>query len=253
MDRILMTRNGTCRMKKSSQRNLCTIENFEQDIDNYLKHEEQVSLEDAILSLGISKVKKNQGDCIKVGKYFFDVSNVMEKINIDKFYTFPSPFRNEIILRFILKTNEHRSQWCLQMMNERIEYPHAIRISFTKYLFYYELSFSYKKGEDPLLIWLCEKLSSNTKEKSNTLKKKKISITLKRLVWNKHFTESCGTALCSCCKLTTISQLNFHCGHIVAEINGGSTKLDNLIPICQYCNLSMGTKNMQDFMRSQGF
>jgi hypothetical protein len=47
--------------------------------------------------------------------------------------------------------------------------------------------------------------------------------------------------------LTTISQLNFHCGHIVAEINGGSTKLDNIIPICQYCNLSIGNQKFTGF------
>ena len=37
---------------------------------------------------------------------------------------------------------------------------------------------------------------------------------------------------------------NFHCGHIVPEVLGGSTKLINLEPICMSCNLSMGTKNL---------
>jgi 5-methylcytosine-specific restriction endonuclease McrA len=42
--------------------------------------------------------------------------------------------------------------------------------------------------------------------------------------------------------------MDFHCGHIVAEANGGETNLSNLKPICKNCNLSMGTINMNKFM-----
>ena len=36
----------------------------------------------------------------------------------------------------------------------------------------------------------------------------------------------------------------FHCGHIIADKNGGQIILSNLEPICMGCNLSMGTKNL---------
>lgn len=228
----------------------------EEQIRNHLKDEEQVSLTDAVASLGITKVKKNQGHCIIIGKNFFDVSNVETDINIEKFYIFPSPLREELLLRFILTTSNKRSIWSLQIQYEkeplfnflgrRVRTEHMISS-------YYNLSFSYKKSEDPLLVWLCEKILLDKSGNPNPSKKKIIQTTLKRLVWNKEFTELRGNALCPCCKLTTISQLNFHCGHIIAEAKGGSTKLENLIPICQSCNSSMGTKNMHDFMRSQGF
>lgn len=54
---------------------------------------------------------------------------------------------------------------------------------------------------------------------------------------------------CGCCKRETISIGNFHCGHIQAEVNGGRTTLDNMIPICPLCNLSMRTHNLNDFVK----
>ena len=41
--------------------------------------------------------------------------------------------------------------------------------------------------------------------------------------------------------------MSFNCGHIIAEANGGGIIVSNLKPICQNCNSSMGTKNMDDF------
>ena len=88
------------------------------------------------------------------------------------------------------------------------------------------------------------KLKSTLKVKS----KKKISATLKRLVWNTNIGEEIGKTKCLCCKSTDITQMSFHCGHVVAEANGGELIVSNLKPICQNCNSSMGTKNMNDFM-----
>lgn len=81
-------------------------------------------------------------------------------------------------------------------------------------------------------------------------KKKAISATIKRLVWNTNIGEDIGKAKCLCCKATDITQMSFNCGHIVAEANGGDTIVSNLKPICQNCNSSMATKNMEEFMKS---
>jgi len=81
-------------------------------------------------------------------------------------------------------------------------------------------------------------------------KKKAISATIKRLVWNTNIGEDIGKSKCLCCKSTDITQMSFNCGHIVAEANGGDTIVSNLKPICQNCNSSMGTKNMEEFMKS---
>jgi len=80
-------------------------------------------------------------------------------------------------------------------------------------------------------------------------KKPHIPSTIKRLVWNTHIGEDIGKAKCLCCKTTDIRQISFNCGHIIADANGGEMMVSNLKPICQNCNSSMGTKNMDDFMK----
>ena len=96
------------------------------------------------------------------------------------------------------------------------------------------------------------KMETNFCEKGETKKKKKkpIAATIKRLVWNTNIGEDIGKSKCMCCNSTDITQMSFNCGHIVAEVNGGDTIVSNLKPICQNCNSSMGTKNMEDFMKS---
>jgi 5-methylcytosine-specific restriction endonuclease McrA len=91
---------------------------------------------------------------------------------------------------------------------------------------------------------------NHTKPNTSKIRKKKrqIPATIKRLVWNKYIGESIGKNKCYCCKLTDITQLSFHCGHVISENNGGKIDIDNLRPICQNCNSSMGTKNMNEFI-----
>ena len=83
-------------------------------------------------------------------------------------------------------------------------------------------------------------------------KKKTIPVALKRNVWNKWIGEDIGKSKCLCCKLTEITMLNFACGHVIAEANGGELKLNNLKPICMSCNSSMGTQNMDEYINKYG-
>ena len=80
-------------------------------------------------------------------------------------------------------------------------------------------------------------------------KKKHIPLPLKFNVWHKWIGKHIGTSLCLCCKLNEISQISFHAGHIIAEKNGGKLTVDNLKPICQSCNSSMKTQNMNEFIK----
>jgi hypothetical protein len=109
-----------------------------------------------------------------------------------------------------------------------------------------------KQIEDRKKIYEAFDKTFNTCEKNDVKKKKKkpISATIKRLVWNTNIGEDIGKSKCMCCKSTDITQMSFNCGHILAEANGGDTIVSNLKPICQNCNSSMGTKNMEDFMKS---
>lgn len=82
-----------------------------------------------------------------------------------------------------------------------------------------------------------------------TKKKQNISHSLRVNCWHKYIGEDVGKAKCLCCKSNNITQLSFHCGHLIAEANGGKTDVHNLRPICSACNLSMGTESMRDYAK----
>ena len=58
------------------------------------------------------------------------------------------------------------------------------------------------------------------------------------------FAENIASHKYMCCKITTIKNVDFICGHVKPEIKGGHTEIDNLRPICSGCNGSMGIKDM---------
>ncbi len=90
------------------------------------------------------------------------------------------------------------------------------------------------------------------KPKKTTYRKKAIPQALRRVVWARWIGDDIAKTKCLCCKTQEIHMYAHHCGHVIAERNGGSTTVENLRPICQMCNNSMGTKNMMDFMRENG-
>uniref|UniRef100_A0A6C0KQB4 HNH domain-containing protein n=1 Tax=viral metagenome TaxID=1070528 RepID=A0A6C0KQB4_9ZZZZ len=79
-------------------------------------------------------------------------------------------------------------------------------------------------------------------------KKERIPATIRNIVWVTHF-EGSKKGMCWLCKVEDISSANFECGHVVSEKNGGKPTIDNLRPICSFCNKSVGTMNMEDFKK----
>ncbi len=93
----------------------------------------------------------------------------------------------------------------------------------------------------------------NRIEKLDIKKNTSIPLPLKRKVWSKWIGDKKGMSKCLCCKLTDISQMSFHCGHIISRNNGGDLNVNNLKPICQSCNSSMGSINMDVFIKQYSF
>lgn len=77
--------------------------------------------------------------------------------------------------------------------------------------------------------------------------KKHIPKSMRIAVWNTYIGEEIGRTKCLVCRHVDITQMNFHCGHVIAEACGGKTCVENLRPICATCNLSMRTMNMNEF------
>lgn len=80
-------------------------------------------------------------------------------------------------------------------------------------------------------------------------KKKSIPKSLKKQVWDTWIGSNIGATKCLCCNHEEIRQIEFHCGHIISEVRGGQTNVNNLRPICAQCNLSMGSMNMNEFKK----
>lgn len=104
----------------------------------------------------------------------------------------------------------------------------------------------------PIISPIVSRPNNHVKNEKEKYKKKSIPLVLKRRVWDKYFGEKNGVAQCPCCKLSQISTFSFHCGHIISEKNGGMLVLDNLIPLCQSCNSSMGIRSYTEFCNDIG-
>ncbi len=80
--------------------------------------------------------------------------------------------------------------------------------------------------------------STDSKKK----RKKPIPAALREQVWLKQmgrvFEGKCPTTWCQ----NNITVYDFQSGHNIPESKGGPTTLENLIPICSRCNLSMGNE-----------
>lgn len=81
----------------------------------------------------------------------------------------------------------------------------------------------------------------------NKIKKNKIPPKLRMMVWDKYIGKNIGKSECLCCETATISQMDFQCGHVVSEANGGDLHIDNMLPICPVCNNSMKTQDLFEF------
>ena len=72
--------------------------------------------------------------------------------------------------------------------------------------------------------------------------KKKIPVALREQVWIKQmgraFEGKCSTTWCQ----NRITVFDFQSGHNIPESKGGPTNLENLVPLCGRCNLSMGNE-----------
>lgn len=75
-----------------------------------------------------------------------------------------------------------------------------------------------------------------TKELTPTISTKRaIPPDIKVAVWNRYIGERVFTSQCSYCRVATITKDTFKCKRIIPISKGGTTTVDNMIPVCITC------------------
>lgn len=189
---------------------------------------------------------KHLGDILSLPAASF-LDKVKTEIPIEEFYILPRELRDSVLARVL---GDGIFGWSNWMFEEKAGLPLNMRSNHP-----FPRHYIVRDPENDVI--LNEILEYAQKEKKvdrpASRKRKQVSLTMRRKVWAKTFGESVGMAPCTCCRLTMISQLSFHAGHIQSHAGGGGTTLDNLLPVCQSCNSSMGSENMTEFKERQGF
>lgn len=79
-----------------------------------------------------------------------------------------------------------------------------------------------------------------------------ISKSLRRAVWNTYASRHRRIWWCYVGCGDEINIDNFHCGHVIAAANGGPESIENLRPICENCNKTMGVQNLMEYVEKCG-
>lgn len=80
-------------------------------------------------------------------------------------------------------------------------------------------------------------------------KRRPIPSEIRDRVWLKYF-KGDTFGHCYVCKIGIEKYRGkWHCAHIVPQVKGGQETLDNLVPTCPKCNLSMGTENLLEYKK----
>jgi hypothetical protein len=76
----------------------------------------------------------------------------------------------------------------------------------------------------------------------------KIVARVREQVWKKHNANTCDGGECFVC-MNPLQYSDMECGHVIAHALGGTTSIDNLMPVCKTCNRDMGIMNLMDYKR----
>ena len=83
-------------------------------------------------------------------------------------------------------------------------------------------------------------------------KKDKMTLIDKRQYWDATFGMIVGETLCPICGINKIHQCSFSAGHVKSEAHGGTKVIKNILPICQSCNSTMGSTDMDEYVAKHG-
>jgi hypothetical protein len=94
-----------------------------------------------------------------------------------------------------------------------------------------------------------EQYEFNLCNKTEKYIKKKIPKKIKDESWDCYIGKKIGESKCLVCRIEEINSKNFIAGHIISEKKGGLCTVNNIIPICNKCNLSIATKDIHLYIK----
>lgn len=160
---------------------------------------------------------------------------------------------SEELKKILTNYNEKLSKWDANVFQNSYKVNESMYKTAKEQGFYLGL-FSYQPSEEYGFQWAKKIVEEYTgkiiKSTSSYSKKKKIPKKVKNDSWDLYVGKNVATTKCICCKTSEIEGKDFVAGHIISEYNGGKVEVDNLLPICQPCNSSMGVTNMEDYIRA---
>lgn len=84
---------------------------------------------------------------------------------------------------------------------------------------------------------------------SKPTKRKTIPKKVRSDLWKRYFGRTMDGECQICQDTIEFDSSKWHAGHIIPDVEGGTTELDNLAPLCSDCNLSMSKSNAIDWAR----
>lgn len=159
----------------------------------------------------------------------------------------------EDLKEIIINKNKEMSSWTVEGYSKQIrkikKWPEFLTICKKNDFFigmynYTNEEYCYNWIRDIVEQYTGEKLKKEKRKRKKSIPKKK-----RQEVWTANNGESLSV-YCFCCNNQELNGMGaWECGHIISEANGGNLDTDNLKPICSGCNKSMGSKNMDDYMK----
>jgi uncharacterized protein VirK/YbjX len=214
---------------------------------NICSNNQDISREDLLKELTEKQYNDITYDCEYCGKKFNDNSNKYKHRKICK--QKPEDTNNIPVTQedtsFLPNNNEINE---MRMEINELKYTvRELRNIVNNNMFEIRNSLSSLRNRSTVV----EQKGQDTTEAPKKKKKQKISRALKVKCWDTYIGVNIGKAKCLCCSHSDITQHNFECGHVIAESKGGTLDISNLRPICNVCNSSMGTTNMEEFREEQ--
>jgi hypothetical protein len=78
-------------------------------------------------------------------------------------------------------------------------------------------------------------------------RRKELPTQIQRRVWNTHVGINVALTRCMCCEEGEINNIKFAVGFLRDAHEGGTLKVDNLRPICEACDESIGLLSINEY------